>query len=392
MSATVPSSGGTAPTRSQPEEAATHDMRSGKQGSSPSRFGERLMLTGTWLVAISVVLFAGFLAWRVRGSSAAPLEPTLAPTLLVVQPTTQLGSVGLPTLSGQSNGAQAITRLAMLHTTIPERERQKVITYTVEGGDAIFSIAKSFDLDPETVLYANYDQLNDSPDFLTLGMVLRIPPVDGIYYQWQEGDTLENIANEYLVKPEDILGFTGNKIDLTNPQIEVGQWVMIPDGYREPRQWIIPVIPRGQAGVAKSLYGSGACDGGYTGGAYGTGTFVWPTDSHTLSGNDYWSGHLAIDIAAGLGDPVYAADSGVIVFSGSSSQGYGLMIMIDHGNGYQTLYAHLSSVSAGCGRSVYQGQYIGGTGTTGNSTGTHLHFEVRYLGGFVSPWYVLPPP
>jgi hypothetical protein len=367
-------------------------MRSSKQGSSPSRFGERLMLTGTWLVAISVVLFAGFLAWRVRGSSAAPLEPTLAPTLLVVQPTTQPGSVGLPTLSGQSNDAQAITRLAMLHTSIPERERQKVITYTVEAGDAIFSIATSFKLAPETVLYANYDKLNDSPDFLTLGMVLRIPPVDGIYYQWQEGDTLEGIANEYLVKPEDILGFTGNEIDLTNPQIEVGQWVMIPDGYREPRQWIIPVIPRGQAGVAKSLYGSGACDGGYTGGAYGTGTFVWPTDSHTLSGNDYWSGHLAIDIAAGLGDPVYAADSGVIVFSGSSSQGYGLMIMIDHGNGYQTLYAHLSSVSAGCGRSVYQGQYIGGTGTTGNSTGTHLHFEVRYLGGFVSPWYVLPPP
>ena len=67
-------------------------------------------------------------------------------------------------------------------------------------------------------------------------------------------------------------------------------------------------------------------------------------------------------------------------------------IMIDHGNGYQTLYAHLSSVSARCGQSVYTGTYIGAFGSTGNSTGTHLHFEVRYLGGFINPWYVLPAP
>jgi nucleoid-associated protein YgaU len=139
------------------------------------------MLTGTWMVAISVVLLAGFLAWRVRRSSAAPLEPTSTPTLRIVQPTKQPGSVGLPSLSDQSNNMQAITRLAMLHTSIPERERHEVITYTVEGGDAVFSIAKSFDLHPETVLYANYDQLSDSPDMLSPGMVLRIPPVDGIY-------------------------------------------------------------------------------------------------------------------------------------------------------------------------------------------------------------------
>jgi murein DD-endopeptidase MepM/ murein hydrolase activator NlpD len=144
--------------------------------------------------------------------------------------------------------------------------------------------------------------------------------------------------------------------------------------------------------VAKSVYGAGACGGGYTGGAYGTGFFSWPTASHTLSGNDYWSGHLGIDIAAGIGDGVYAADSGVVVFGGFSSQGYGYMILIDHGNGYQTLYAHLSAVNVVCGQDVYQGGYIGATGSTGNSTGSHLHFEVRYGGGFVSPWYALPAP
>jgi murein DD-endopeptidase MepM/ murein hydrolase activator NlpD len=223
-------------------------------------------------------------------------------------------------------------------------------------------------------------------------MQLRIPPVDGVYYEWAEGDTLKSVAAKFDADMDSIVSFAGNQIDLTSLEVKPGQWVMVPDGHREFQQWIIPVIPRGQAGVAKSVYGAGACDGGYTGGAMGTGFFVWPTASHVLSGNDYWSGHLGIDIAAGIGDGVYAADSGVIVFSGYSSQGYGYMIMIDHGNGYQTLYAHLSAVNVYCGQDVYQGGYIGATGSTGNSTGSHLHFEVRYLGGFVSPWYVLPAP
>jgi murein DD-endopeptidase MepM/ murein hydrolase activator NlpD len=99
---------------------------------------------------------------------------------------------------------------------------------------------------------------------------------------------------------------------------------------------------------------------------------------------------MAIDIAAGMGDPIYAADSGVVVYAGWISGGYGNMVMIDHGNGYQTLYAHLSAIRVSCGASVRQGQVIGLAGSTGRSTGPHLHFEVRYMGGFVNPWYVLP--
>jgi murein DD-endopeptidase MepM/ murein hydrolase activator NlpD len=143
--------------------------------------------------------------------------------------------------------------------------------------------------------------------------------------------------------------------------------------------------------VVKNAYGPGTCEGGYDG-AYGTGSFVWPTAGHTLSGNDYWGGHLGIDIGLGEGDGIFASDSGVIVFSGWANGGYGYMIMIDHGNGYQTLYAHLSSVSASCGQSVGQGQYIAAGGSTGNSTGPHLHFEVRLNGGWINPWYVLPAP
>jgi len=233
--------------------------------------------------------------------------------------------------------------------------------------------------------------LNDNPDQLSPGMVLSIPPTDGVLYEWQEGDTLQGVANKFEAQIEDILGWSGNKFDLTNPVVEIESLVMLPGGHREFKQWIVPTIPRGRAGVSSSLYGGGTCPGGYEG-AYGTGGFIWPADNHYLSGNDYWSGHLAIDIAAGTGARVYAADSGVVVFAGSALGGYGNMVVIDHGNGYQTLYAHLSSVGVSCGQSVLQGQYIASAGNTGYSTGPHLHFEVRYLGGFINPWFVLPAP
>ena len=105
----------------------------------------------------------------------------------------------------------------------------------------------------------------------------------------------------------------------------------------------------------------------------------------SFPGNTYWSGHLAIDLAIGIGTPVVASDSGVVVFSGWTTVGYGNMVMIDHGNGFQTAYAHLTAALVACGQSVAQGQIIGTGGSTGNSTGPHLHFEIRYMGGFVNP-------
>jgi murein DD-endopeptidase MepM/ murein hydrolase activator NlpD len=284
-----------------------------------------------------------------------------------------------------------IRRLADLHTDIPDRPKQAVKKYTVTKGDSVFEIATQFDLKPESVLWANYDLLNDNPDLISLDMQLNIPPEDGVLYTWKEGDTFEGVAGQFQAKPEDIINYPGNQVDLVERKVEPGAVIMIPGGRREFRQWIIPTIPRGRAGVSQSLYGGGACEGGYDG-AYGSGAFIWPAGNHSLSGNDYWDGHLGIDIAAGEGAPVYAADSGVVVFAGWATGGYGNMVMIDHGNGYQTAYAHLSNVIARCGQSVSQGGTIGVAGSTGNSTGAHLHFEVRYQGGFVSPWYVLPAP
>ena len=298
--------------------------------------------------------------------------------------------VSLPAVQ-LSSQVRDIYRKALSHTLIPKRQSLKVQSYTVSTGDSVFEIAAKFKIKPETLLWANYDQLNDNPDTISLGMELNIPPADGVYYQWEQGDTVEAVAGRFEAKVDDILGWSENNADLTNPTFDEGSWVMVPGGHREFRQWVIPVIPRGRAGVSKSIYGEGACEGGYDG-AYGTGAFIWPAGNHSLSGNDYWSGHLGIDIAAGEGAPIFAADSGVVVFSGWATGGYGYAIVIDHGNGYQTLYAHLSQISASCGRSVGQGTTIGYAGSTGNSTGAHLHFEVRYQGGFINPYYALPAP
>ncbi len=145
--------------------------------------------------------------------------------------------------------------------------------------------------------------------------------------------------------------------------------------------------------ASAQVAGAGSCPP-VSGGAVGTGTFVYPTDRHYLSGFDYSTktNHLGIDLAANLGDNIYAADGGVIVYAGANSYGYGNMIMIDHGTGFQTLYAHLSQIFVSCGQSVTQGQVIGAAGATGHASGPHLHFEVRTATAVIDPWNVLPPP
>ena len=124
----------------------------------------------------------------------------------------------------------------------------------------------------------------------------------------------------------------------------------------------------------------------------GSGVFVWPVDNHSLSGNDYSYEHPGIDIAAGLGSPVYAADAGMVRSEGNDSSGYGNVIEIDHGNGYSTVYAHLSVIGVRACQSVFAGQQIGEAGNTGNSFGAHLHFAVIQDGAYINPWSVLPKP
>jgi murein DD-endopeptidase MepM/ murein hydrolase activator NlpD len=123
-----------------------------------------------------------------------------------------------------------------------------------------------------------------------------------------------------------------------------------------------------------------------------TGEFIWPSQYEALSGGNFREGHPGFDLAAPPGSPVHAADTGLVVFAGWSGLGYGNTVLIDHGNGFRTLYAHLSQVSTNCGAKVEKGKIIGLSGSTGNSTGPHLHFEVRVPGGYINPIRVLPVP
>ncbi len=107
-------------------------------------------------------------------------------------------------------------------------------------------------------------------------------------------------------------------------------------------------------------------------------------------GQPLWSGHNGIDIGAGIGSALFAADSGTVVYAGWLDGGYGNFVMIDHGNGFTTWYEHLEFINVNCGDNVFQGSVIGTAGSTGNSTGAHLHFEIRYGGMPVNPWDYLP--
>ena len=320
-------------------------------------------------------------------SSAAGVDPIGEESVNFIPPNSS-DQAGLPALTSNLEVA-SLSRQLDTHTIIPTRARTMITEYTVQKGDSVFSISREYKLKPETVLWANYDLLDDNPNMLSIGMVLKIPPVDGVYYKWEKKDTIESVANRFLADQKAILANPMNKLDMTNPVIEPDTYVMIPGGWRENRQWLVPTVWRANSGASRTLKGPGACDLP-EGGAYGSGSFIWPTTNNSISGNDYWSGHLGVDVAAADGAPLYAADSGLVVYSGSIGGGYGLMVMIDHGNGYHTLYAHNSSLIVKCGQSVTQGQTIGYTGSTGNSTGPHLHFEVRYNGGFIDPHYVLP--
>ncbi len=346
-----------------------------------------------WGIALVMVLLMLFLlyqrspvAQQMRAKAQVESQPAVeAPTSL---PAESVVKAPLPELDS-NRGVNSLVRLANPRTIIPTRPRSSVVNYTIKKGDSIFGIASEFKIKPESILWANYEVLNDDPHQISIGQEIKIPPVDGILYQWKEGDKLEDVAARFHADPKEILSFPGNKLDMTDPKIEPGQYIMIPGGWRELKPWVVPVAYAPKSGVTKGISGPGGCEVP-SGGAVGSGAFIWPAVQHFLSGNDYWSGHLAIDIAAGEGAPVYAADSGVVVYAGAIGGGYGNMIMIDHQNGYHTLYAHLSSINVRCGQSVAQGSLIGLAGSTGNSTGAHLHFEVRYLGGFINPWYVLP--
>lgn len=318
-------------------------------------------------------------------SSAESAEPAAVPEILL--PVFELST----TING-------IQRQVNAHTDAPVRSRLEVSEYVVQLGDTLFGIAERFSLRPETLLWANQYVLGDNPHSIRPGQKLAILPVDGVYHRWSAGEGLNGVARFYGVQPDVIVNWPGNQLDpatlgdYAHPNIAPGTWLVVPGGRREFVNWSLPPggIPRENPGAGKIL-GPGACSGEVQG-IIGSGAFIWPTDSHIVSGFEYApsANHPGIDLTGREGDSVYASDHGVVVYAGWNRYGYGNVVVINHGNGWQTLYAHLSTYYVSCGQGLYQGAVLGLVGSTGNSTGPHLHFEMMYNGVKVNPHDYLP--
>jgi len=299
----------------------------------------------------------------------------------------------LPAYGGEIQTV-AVSRLADMHTVFPSRPRISIMKYEVKEGDTLFGIGEKFGLKPETILWGNWYAMGGDPHTLREGQELNILPVDGALHIWSAGEGLNGVAKFYGVTAEDIINWPGNNLSLdldpANPGIEEGSVLIVPGGKREPPSWQMVRITRSNPAVA-SVLGPGYC-GAVSNGLVGDGVFGWPTPSTWISGYNYTPGiHEAIDIGGSIGTPLYAADDGVVVYSGWNDWGYGYTMVLDHGNGWQTLYAHLSQINLGCGASAAQGQVIGAMGCTGNCTGPHLHFEMRSdAWGRVNPLNFLP--
>jgi murein DD-endopeptidase MepM/ murein hydrolase activator NlpD len=295
--------------------------------------------------------------------------------------------------------------------------------YTVRMGDTLFTVALEMGLDLDDVPCAIApDFMMDQP--LVIGNTLSIPPANLACHTVLNGDTLSSIAAQYGSTAEQIYLLPWNRLsgagDSDAVTLVPGTHLRVPlplaafwqpgassnaplpgadnpDGLKEasflPLMLAMPLntspfvvlgagAARSDRGAAHKTIGPVPADW-----PYGSGSFVWPVYGWLSQGYRY--DHRAIDVAANLGTPITAADRGVVVRAGWNDQGYGRFVVIDHQIDYVTLYAHLDRILVQEGDIVGQGQVIGTVGSTGNSTGPHLHFEIRDFGRLTNPLELL---
>lgn len=229
----------------------------------------------------------------------------------------------------------------------------KVSVYIVRKGDTIATVAKMFDVSSNTIVWAN-----NGKRVLKEGDELIILPVSGVKYTVQKGDTLAKIASRFKADAEEITRFN----DISGA-LALGQEIIIPDGE------ITPTVKSGGAIASGTSSSSSVGFSGY---------FIRPTTGR-ISQGPHGPRRSAVDIANKAGTPIVAAASGKVIVAklGGYNGGYGSYVVIEHPNGLQTLYAHLSSIAVTAGQKVSQGDLLGGMGSSGRSTGYHLHFEVK---------------
>lgn len=252
-----------------------------------------------------------------------------------------------------------------LDTQISSKVRDSIIDYTVAGGDTVSSIAQKFGISADTIRWQN----NLTGDKIKVGGTLQILQVTGVAHKVQKGDTVYSIAKKYDSDAQAVVDFPFNSFSNDETfELAIGQTVIVPDG----------VMPKGATATPRPRQITPDA-----GTVVASGQFAWPTQG-TITQRFSWY-HPGIDIANRSVPPVVAADSGKVELAGWDSSGYGNMVLINHGNGYKTRYAHLSQMMVISGQNVARGAAIGRMGSTGHSTGPHTHFEIYLNGVRVNP-------
>lgn len=297
---------------------------------------------------------------------------TLGPLIVKSQATEGTNLEALPSNVIMSSSGQDVGMGGVVTTQGEEVAKYRggeVITHTVVEGETLSTIAKKYDLSTNTLVWLNN---LDEKKPIQAGQQIKILPVDGVLHKVKKGDTICSIARTYglLEKDEDcgsgaqpIVDYPFNTFTNDEFGLQVGQYIVVPDGVMpKPQEPARPAIAR------RLTPNAGAVSA--------TGQFIWPASGRITQG--YRVYHRAYDIANKGGGAILAADSGRVIVAGwKDNSGYGNRIIIDHGNGFVTLYGHLSSISVQEGQTVSRGNVIGTMGSTGRSTGVHLHFEIR---------------
>lgn len=260
----------------------------------------------------------------------------------------------------------------------PRPPRTRTESYLVKDGDTISTIAHAFGVNIGTILWNN--NLSER-QYIRPGDTLRIPPVSGMLIAVKKGDTLSKLAQRYAAEAGEIATFNGLSLD---QQLAIGTELVVPGGH-----------PPEIAGAQIAQYGFPPSRNPLTlpspspkppnaPSALPKDKFLWPTTGRVITQYYGWR-HTGVDIDGDYSSPIYAAADGVVEKAGWNSGGYGLMILISHPNGMRTRYAHASKLFVKVGDAVKRGEVIAMVGTTGRSTGTHVHFELYTGSARVNP-------
>lgn len=267
----------------------------------------------------------------------------------------------------------AATQDPTLTTEVSDKMRSEIVNYTVESGDTVSSIASKFDVSTDTVLWQNNLIPTSS---IKVGQTLEILPVTGVSYKVQKGDTIYSISKKFNASSQAIVDFPYNTFANDETfELAIGEVLIVPDGVMPNQVVTSPVF-----NMMQNTPNAGTVTA--------SGIFIWPVQG-VLTQRFSWY-HNGIDIANSAAPDVLAADSGTVIVAGwVDNYGFGNRVVIDHGNGYHTLYAHLQRIYVVVGQTVNRGDKIGKMGSTGRSTGTHTHFTVLRNGVAIDPISVL---